>query len=139
MKAYLSLSYSKRRSIENEISVINDILNSFQIEAFIFVDQYSFQQDEEKKMMHQTLSDIDECDFLIAEVSDKAIGVGVEVGYAKAKNKPIIYLRHSTAEHSTTISGVSDYSIFYNDINDLKGRLSTILKSILVDQKSYSS
>ena len=139
MKAYLSLSYSKRRSIENEISVINDILNSFQIEAFIFVDQYSFQQDEEKKMMHQTLSDIDECDFLIAEVSDKAIGVGVEVGYAKAKNKPIIYLRHSTAEHSTTISGVSDYSIFYNDINDLKGHLSTILKSILVDQKSYSS
>ena len=139
MKAYLSLSYSKRGSIENEISVIKDILNSFQIEAFIFVDQYSFQQDEEKKMMHQTLSDIDECDFLIAEVSDKAIGVGVEVGYAKAKNKPIIYLRHSTAEHSTTISGVSDYSIFYNDINDLKGRLSTILKSILVDQKSYSS
>lgn len=139
MKAYLSLSYSKRGSIENEISVIKDILNSFQIEAFIFVDQYSFQQNEDKKMMHQALTDIDECDFLIAEVSDKAMGVGVEVGYAKAKNKPIIYLRHSTAEHSTTISGVSNYSIFYNDINDLKGRLSTILKSILVDQKSYSS
>ena len=40
--------------------------------------------------------DIDNSDILIAEVSEKAIGVGIEVGYAKAKGKPIIYIKNQS-------------------------------------------
>lgn len=85
-------------------------------------------------MMNQAIRDIDNCDILIAETSDKGIGIGIEVGYAKAKNKPIIYIRSAKAEHSTTVSGISDYQIIYADIGDLKNKLCdtiTKLKCIL--------
>jgi nucleoside 2-deoxyribosyltransferase len=73
------------------------------------------------------MSEIDRCDLFIAEVSEKGIGVGVETGYAKAHNKPILYLRHAGAEHSTTVSGVSDYHVFYRDAGDLKLKLEKIV------------
>jgi nucleoside 2-deoxyribosyltransferase len=84
-------------------------------------------------MMQQAMLDIDQCDILIAEVSDKAIGIGVEAGYAKGKNKPVIYLRQKDCEHSTTISGISNYSIIYENINDLEQQLTSGIKKILSD------
>lgn len=128
MRAYISVSYSKRKIVENEISAITAVLNSYRIEAVVFVDKYNFQATQEKAMMHQAVLDIDDCDIFIAEVSDKAIGIGVEVGYAKAKNKPIVYVRRIDAEHSTTVSGVSDYNIIYKNVNGLKKSLSEILE-----------
>ena len=73
------------------------------------------------------MDDIEACDFLIAEVTHKAIGIGVEVGYGKAKNKPIVYLRKKEAEHSTTVAGVSDFQVIYQDIFELQSRLSGIV------------
>ena len=81
--------------------------------------------------MQQALADIDVCDLLIAEVSDKAIGIGVEAGYAKGKGKPVIYIRQKDSEHSTTLSGISDYRIIYDNINDLELQLSACIKKIL--------
>jgi nucleoside 2-deoxyribosyltransferase len=110
--------------------VCKNVLNDLKIEAFVFVDKYNFSKDREEEMMAQALADIDISDMLIAEVSDKAIGIGVEVGYAKAKKKPVVYLRNINAEHSTTISGVSDYGVFYKDENDLKNLLYDVLNKI---------
>ena len=90
MKAYISISYSKRKQLEKEVQAIKNALQKFEISAFVFVDEHQFSASEEEKLMNQAMKDIDECDFLIAETSEKAIGIGVEVGYAKAKNKPII-------------------------------------------------
>ena len=70
-------------------------------------------------MMKQTTADIGNCKIIIAENSDKAIGIGIEVGYAKAKMKPIIYLRRKTTDHSSTVSGISDFHIIYEDTSDL--------------------
>ena len=89
----------------------------------MFVDHYKFDPTQERQMMNQALADIDSCDMLIAETSHKGIGIGVEAGYAKAKNKPIVYLRHENAEHSTTVSGISDFQIIYTDTSDLKNKL----------------
>jgi 2'-deoxynucleoside 5'-phosphate N-hydrolase len=129
MKAYISVSISKRKLADKEIAAIIDTLNEFNISAFAFVDTYKFDLAEERQMMQQAMDDIDSCDILIAETSDKAIGIGIEVGYAKAKHKTIIYLRQKDAEHSTTVSGISDFQIVYLDTNDLKINLrSTIDK-----------
>lgn len=130
MKAYISISYNKKEDFSEEIKIIKDALNEYHIIPFVFAEKYLFATTQEKEMMQQALADIDDSDFLIAEVSDKAIGIGVEAGYAKAMNKTVIYIRNKNAEHSTTISGVSDYSIFYNDIYDLKTSLLKIIKQI---------
>lgn len=131
MKAYISISYSKRKSIEAELDSIKETLKTFNIEPFVFVDQFKFTPKQEKEMMQQAMLSIDDCDLVIAETSDKAIGIGIEVGYAKAKRKSVIYMRNKNAEHSTTVSGISDFQIVYTDIKDLKEQLSLILSGLV--------
>lgn len=131
MKAYISLSFDKRSSLSQVISVINHCLDSFEITPLVFVDQYKFAAGQEKEMMTTAMQEIDNCDLLIAETSVKGIGIGVEAGYAKAKNKPIIYLRHQEANHSTTVSGISDYHVIYSSSIDLEQQLPGIIKEIL--------
>lgn len=130
MTAYISVSYSKRKSVEHELNTISSTLKAFGITPFIFVDKYKFESSEEKQMMTQAMSDIDNCDILIAETSDKGIGIGIEVGYAKAKNKTVIYLRQKEAEHSTTVSGISDFQVIYDSPEDLHAQLSSVLRKI---------
>jgi nucleoside 2-deoxyribosyltransferase len=95
------------------------------------VDTYKFSDGQEKDMMEQAFEDISQCDLLIAETSEKAIGIGVEVGYAKAKEKLIIYLRQTDAEHSTTVSGTSDFQVVYKNVVDLEEQLATVLESVV--------
>ena len=131
MTAYISVSFSKRKLLGEELTSITNTLHEHKIKPFIFVDNYKFDSTQEREMMQQAMTDIDNCDLLIAEVSDKAIGIGIEVGYAKAKNKPVIYIRKKEAEHSTTVSGISDFQIFYSDINDLQNQLARALTEIM--------
>lgn len=134
MKAYISISYNKRHELNDELQSIIETLKEFHIKPYVFVDNFKFSSEQEKEMMYQAMKSINDCDLLIAETSDKGIGIGVEVGYAKAKGKPVIYIRSKSAEHSTTVSGISDHQIIYSDINDLKDRLAAILSSIITFQ-----
>lgn len=130
MIAYIALSFSKRKLLENVISTLKDSLEQYGIQALVFVDQYTFDPADEKNMMQQAMREISNCDILLAETSEKAIGIGIEAGYAKAKGKKVIYLRHKDAEHSTTVSGISDYQVIYQDTADLQEQLSSILPEI---------
>jgi len=117
--------------LDQELNAIMDVLNTFSITPFIFVDQYQFDPGQERQMMQQATADIDRCDILIAETSDKAIGIGIEAGYAKARNKPVVYIRRKNAEHSTTLSGLSDFRVIYEDCDDLRKQLADTIKHIL--------
>ena len=131
MTAYISISFNKRDKLEQELDALRRVLNDFNIIPFLFIDHYQFDQAQEQVMMQQAMKDIEQCAMLIAETSDKAIGIGVEVGYAKAKGKPVIYIRRSTAEHSTTVSGISDFQIIYTDASDLEQQFREIIIPIL--------
>lgn len=129
MQAYIAISYNKRIQLQPALNAIKEVLNQYSITPFVFVDHYNFNSTQEKEMMQAAFAEIEKCDLLIAEVSDKAIGIGIEVGYAKAKNKPVIYLRHVAAEHSTTASGTSDYIVIYSDDADLKKQLFQLVQN----------
>ncbi len=116
--------------MQHEVDVISQTLIQFGIKPFIFVDNYKFASSEEKQMMQQAMRDIDNCDVLIAETTDKGIGIGIEAGYAKGKGKPVVYLRQSTAEHSTTLSGISDFQIIYSTPDDLAQQLTRVVIDI---------
>ncbi len=132
MKAYISISYQRRRSLNTAITAIMSVLEEHQIESFVFVDHYKLEESHEDDMMRSALAELEQCDLLIAETSHKGIGIGIEAGYAKAKNKPVVYLRHKEAEHSTTLSGLSDYSAIYKSAEDLQLQLALIIKEIVV-------
>ena len=127
MKAYIAIPYQGRKEIREELDTITSILNQCGVSPFVFADQYSFKAEEEKQMMQQAMEAINQSDWLIAFASEKAIGIGIEAGFAKGKGKPIIYIRHDKAEHSTTLSGISDHQIIYVDLPDLGQKLKRIV------------
>jgi 2'-deoxynucleoside 5'-phosphate N-hydrolase len=129
MQAYIAISYNKRKELQPVLDAIKEVLDQHSITPFVFADNYNFNPSQEKEMMQAAFAAIDKCEMLIAEVSDKAIGIGIEVGYAKAKNKTIVYLRAIGAEHSTTVGGTTDCTIIYNSTVDLKSRLKSFLHS----------
>lgn len=126
-KAYLSIGFQNRQLMSEEIEAIKQVLSGFNISLFVFVDAYRFTPTQEKEMMRQAFADINSADLLIAEVSEKAIGVGIEIGYAVAKQKPVIYLRNYRAEHSTTAAGAASNAINYTDTEDLTQKLKAVL------------
>jgi len=126
-RAYLAISLSNRKKLDVEVHLIKHILENKGIKVFVFVDNYHFSKDQEKLMMNTAFEKIDRSDLLIAELSKKAIGVGIELGYARAKGIPILYLRQKGGEHSTTASGSSDFHIIYENPEDLGRQLKQLL------------
>jgi nucleoside 2-deoxyribosyltransferase len=126
-KAFLSLSYQHRDEFRAEIECIGDVLKRQNVDTMVFVNQYTFATGQERETMRAACEEIRRCDVLIAEVSHKAIGIGIEIGYAIALEKPVLYVRKSTAEYSTTVGGVATAAIVYDDVDDLARQLSELL------------
>lgn len=131
-KAYLAISYSKRKLFDNEVEAIKRLFKENNIELLVFVDKYNFRADQEKEMMKTAFNEIDNSDLLIAELTTKSIGVGIEIGYAFAKAIPIIYLRKKDAEYSTTASGSASYVLEYSNELDLYQSMQKVLNDVIL-------
>lgn len=129
-KGYLAISYSNRSLFDNEIESLKKLFKKNDIELLVFVDKYDFKSNQEKEMMKTAFNEIDNTDFLIAELTTKSIGVGIEIGYAFAKEMPIIYLRKKNAEYSTTASGSSTYIVEYENEIDLYESMERLLRQL---------
>ena len=128
--AYFGISKSNRDKFKEEVNSIKSILNKHNIVLEVFVDKYEFTSKEEKEMMQIAFSEIDQCDMIIVELTKKAIGVGVEVGYAKAKSKPIVYIKKENSEYSTTVGGSADYLIEYKNKKELESKLDITINEL---------
>ena len=128
-KAYLAISYSNRKQFDAEIGSLRTLLNKHNIELLVFVDKYNFKADEEEQMMKKAFEEIDNSDLLIAELSTKSIGVGIEIGYAFAKEIPVFYLRKIGSEYSTTAAGCAKYIVDYKDEQNLKELMEEYFKA----------
>ncbi|MCK5400705.1 MAG: nucleoside 2-deoxyribosyltransferase [Flavobacteriaceae bacterium] len=126
-KGYLAISYSDRKKFDNEVDYLLKALSKSGVELLVFVDKYCFKRNQEKEMMKVAFEEIDNSDFLIAELTKKSIGVGIEIGYAYSKKKPIFYLRRKGAEYSTTASGCSKHIIEYENKIDLGEKITSAL------------
>jgi len=128
-KAYLAISYSNRKKMDKEVNSLKSFLKAKNIALLVFVDRYNFKDNQEKEMMQTAFNEIDNCDLLIAELTTKSIGVGIEIGYAFATKKRIVYLYKESAEYSTTASGSATVCIAYKNTSNLIKQLE--LKSAL--------
>jgi len=129
-KGYLAISYSNRKLFDNEVEGLKNLFKKHDMELLVFVDKYNFKSNQEKEMMETAFNEIDNSDFLIAELTTKSIGVGIEIGYAFAKKMPIIYLRKKDAEYSTTASGSSTYIVEYKNEFDLNESMEKLLNQL---------
>lgn len=134
MKAYISLDAAARKLLGKEIIALGMALNSANVEQFIFADKYSWEVGEESEMLENAMKHIDSCNFIIAETSHLNVTTCVELGYAKAKRKPIVYLQKEGIEVNEIIYALSNFHIIYSNPKDLYDQLSEFLKNILPQQ-----
>ena len=118
-KAYFAISYSNRKQFNKEVESLKNLFSKNNIELLVFVDKYDFKTNQEKEMMKIAFKEIDSSDILIAELTAKSIGVGIEIGYAFAKEKPVFYIKKKDSEYSTTASGCSISVLEYENESDL--------------------
>lgn len=128
--AFVSVSYAHRLILSAELDAIAAALHAHGLTAHIFVRAHHFRPDQAQEMMIATLRAVRAADLLIAEVSYKAIGVGIEVGMAAALSKPILYVRQASAEPSTTVGGLATATIVYLNAADLRAQLDAALTDL---------
>lgn len=132
MRAYIAHSYAHRKSQADILLAIKNVLVSQKVETIIFSEKYdNFEAADARNMMQLAFDEIRQCDFLIAEVSSKEIGIGVEVGYAAALSLPIIYVYKEGSEYSTTVAGCSVTEVTYSSLSVLRVKLSDGLAGMI--------
>ncbi len=122
MKAYLAFKFKEDYSNKQFIGDVSGALAHAGIETTVMVRDY------EKwgaikltpaEFMPLAFKAIDDSDILIAEFTEKGVGLGIEVGYAHAKKKPIIVIAKENTEISDTLRGIADRIIFYSEPEEL--------------------
>ncbi|MBI5652800.1 MAG: nucleoside 2-deoxyribosyltransferase [Chloroflexi bacterium] len=74
---------------------------------------------DSRELMARTFAAIDASDLVVIDLTEKGVGVGIEAGYARAKQIPIIVIAQRGADISTTLHGIARNVIFYNEPGDL--------------------
>ena len=70
-------------------------------------------------IMQETFKRIDTADLVVIDVTEKGVGLGIEAGYAKAKNKKLVITAKAGTDISTTMQGTADHIIQYNEISEI--------------------
>lgn len=125
-RAYFAINFAASSEFKELLAYTKKELLKINIELFIFVANYHFRAGEEVLMMQKAFEEIDKSDFLIAELTHKSIGAGIEMGYAYSTDKPIIYIRENVAKTSSTALGIASYDIVYTNKEELFEKLKEI-------------
>jgi nucleoside 2-deoxyribosyltransferase len=71
------------------------------------------------KLMDISFAEMDACDIVIVELSEKGVGLGIEAGYAYAQGIPIFTIARRGADVSTTLRGISNAVFQYETYEEL--------------------
>ena len=126
MKAFLAIKFKENNSNREVIENISVVLKRMDIETIIMVRDYE-KWGEVKftstELMLKTFELINSSDLLIVEFSEKGVGLGIEAGYAYAKQKPIFVIAKEGSDISSTLRGVAKDVIIYNNFKELLDKL----------------
>jgi len=128
--AFVSISFAHKHEFTAELDAIRAALDAAGWRAHVFATAHIFTPDQQREMMAATVADLRAADLLIAEVTYKAIGVGIEVGYAAALGKPVISMRRAGSEPSTTVGGLATQAIVYRSPDDLRAQVAAVMQSL---------
>lgn len=80
-------------------------------------------------LMQQVFEKIENSDALLIEFSEGGIGMGIEAGYAKAKNIPVYVMQpKGTVLGSSALRGVCNAWFEYETDDDIQNIIETIAK-----------
>jgi len=117
-RLFFSYSFTHRSDHRDNYLLLKELLQNNGFSCYSFVFDFTEQVDN-KKLMTEALREIDNSAIFIADPSFGSFGIGIEAGYAKAKNKTIIYFHKEGSPLEETLEGISDAVVDYSNTSDI--------------------
>lgn len=122
MKAYIGIKYHEDYRNKDVVDRISSVLEIKGYKTSCIVRDMNNSEkikSDSCELMETTFKEIDECDFVVIDLTEKGVGVGIEAGYAFAKGIPIITIAKQGSDISETLEGISSTILIYDDIDEI--------------------
>ena len=133
MKAYFGIKFHSDNKNKKLINDISEVLEDIGIEIICItrdIEKWGKHSFTPKELMDKTFQIIDSCDIVIIELTEKGVGLGIEAGYASAKEKPIFTVADKESEISTTLKGISKSYFNYQNLLDLQNYMKNEIRTL---------
>jgi 2'-deoxynucleoside 5'-phosphate N-hydrolase len=130
MRAFVSIKFWGDDRNRSEVELVCGVLEGLGIDTFCFrrdAERFGQAEFSPSEMMAATFKEIDRADLVIAHVGEWAIGVGVEAGYARGHEKPVVCICPAGKTVARTVSGIAAATIVYDGPEDLTVKLKDCL------------
>jgi nucleoside 2-deoxyribosyltransferase len=122
MKAFLAIKYHPDNANRPRIEGIAAALETCGFETVCIardVECWGQVQLEPAELMDRSFAEIDGCDVVVVDLSEKGVGVGIEAGYAYARRIPVLAIAGHGADISTTLQGIAQKIGWYHQFDEL--------------------
>ena len=126
MRVYLAIKYHEDHSNQDRIAAISSALVRNVCETFCVardLEQWGVVHFSPEVLMQKSFDAIDASDVVVVDLTEKGVGVGIEAGYAFAKQIPIITIARADSDISDTLRGISRAVFLYATFDELAGFL----------------
>ena len=130
MKAYIAIKFHKDYSNKETVEVISRVFSAKGHETVCMIRDHEQEGKislAPRRLMTLAFQQIDSSDLMVADITEKGIGVGIECGYAYARNIPVIITARKGIEIPATLMGIYDSIIYYEDLEHLEENLQEVL------------
>jgi len=123
IKAYFGIKFYEDNRNRDEINSITNSLRNDGIETVCIardIEKWGAVTLSSQELMRIAFEAIDDSDFVILEMSEKGVGLGIEAGYCIAKEKPLVILIKEGLDLSNTMQGIASVVIQYNQAEEIR-------------------
>ncbi len=122
MKAYISIKYREDSSNRGCIEKISFALERNGFETVCIardIEKWGQVQLSPHELMQRAFAEIDSSNLLVVDLTEKGVGLGIEAGYAYAKQIPIVVIARRGSDISLTLQGIAKELFLYDEFEDL--------------------
>ena len=122
MKAYISIKYRADNSNKDYIENITSALERNGFETVCIardIEKRGQVQLTPHALMQRAFAEIDASNLLVVDLTEKGVGLGIEAGYAYAKQIPIVVIAKRGSDVSMTLQGIARKLFLYDEFEDL--------------------
>ena len=124
MKAYISIKYRADNSNKDCVDNISSALERNGYETVCIardVEKWGKVQLSPHELMGRAFAEIDSSNLFVVDLTEKGVGLGIEAGYAYAKQIPIVLIARKGSDISATLGGIAKKLFLYDEFEELTG------------------
>ena len=129
MKAYIAIKYHPDGRNRTKIEMLSEVLAEqgwASVCVFRDLENWGRIHFDPNELMRKSFEFIDSSDLIVIDLTEKGVGIGIEAGYAFARNVQIVTVAEEGADISTTLKGISNSVFHYRNRNDLNSFFSEL-------------